>query len=95
MQLVGSDVDHVAGAELVLLVAERDPRAAVLDDDAVVVRMLLACGVPPGGHLEVAHAVGGRVDQLVLLEPVEILTRRHALPRAVPPVAVDGAHQSA
>ena len=35
--------------ELVLLVAERDPRAPALDDDAVVVRVLLAGGVLPGG----------------------------------------------
>jgi hypothetical protein len=37
----------VAGADLVDLVAQRHPRAAVLDDDAVVVRVLLAARLLP------------------------------------------------
>src|ERR687895_2459487 len=69
VQLVAGDVDHVAGAELVKLVPERHPRAAVLDHDAVVVWMLLERGAAARRHREVAHAVGrrpvGGADQLV------------------------------
>ena len=70
-----ADVDDVAGPDLVRVVAERDPRAAGLDHDAVVVRVALARGAPARRHVEVADAVVGRAvgraDQLVLLDARE------------------------
>jgi hypothetical protein len=73
------------------LVAQGHARAAVLDDDAVVVRMALARGAPARGHVEPADAVVrgtvGPPDELVLLHARErrvvVGLRRDALPRPI------------
>ena len=88
MQLAARDVDDVARADLVDVVAERHTRAPALDHDAVVVRVAFARGAPAGRHVEVAHAVVrravGRADELVLLDAgqprVVVTLRGDALP---------------
>jgi regulator of protease activity HflC (stomatin/prohibitin superfamily) len=88
VQLAARDVDDVARADLVDVVAERHTRAPALDHDAVVVRVALARRAPAGGHVEVAHAVVrravGRADELVLLDAgqprVVVTLRGDALP---------------
>ena len=100
VQLVAGDVDDVAGTDLVDLVAQRHPGAAVLDDDPVVVRMLLAAGLLARLHVEVAHVVVGhlveRADQVVALDALErgvvVGLRRDVVPRALRLAMANEAH---
>ena len=102
VQLVAGDVDHVAGADLVDLVAERHPRAAVLDDDPVVVGMLLAARLLARLHVEVAHVVVGhlveRADQVVALDALQrgivVGLRRDVVPRALRLAMANEAHSN-
>ena len=75
VQLVAGDVHDIALADLVRLVAERDPRPPRDDHHAVVVGVALARSPAAGRNLEVAHPVLagalGLADQLVLADPGE------------------------
>src|SRR6266508_4746042 len=83
------------------LVAQRHACAAVLDDDAVVVRMLLAARLLARLHVEIAHVVVGHLvagpDQVVALDALQrrivIGRRRDVVPRARRLAMADEAHR--
>jgi hypothetical protein len=97
VKLVAGDVDDVARADLVGLVAEGHAGAAALDDDAVIVGVVLARGAHAGLDVEVPHAIaGGADDEVVALDARQVVRGRlDVVPGALGAAVADEPHRGA